>query len=303
MTTFAVCTTLYEAARAFLPAYMAGLRQASAGEDVSLIVVVDDLSEPAAVLSELGAICPVSAVYAAEGETPARIRRRLFAEAIVSSADILIFVDMDDVLAPDAPGLYAYAVENAQFAYGDMNLIDATGQVLGRRFFDDAHVPWRIEGVETLLDRNFLGLSNTAIRRDAMPDAAFSVPDDVIAVDWWLFTTLLMTGCKGQRVPQAVSDYRTYGANTLGAGGLSSRADLLRFLEIARRHYQAFPGSAPHLLRRARLESLANEVSGWTAHQLAVTLAGADRSQGVWFEFLGRLQSVGKDMASMREAV
>ncbi len=291
MTTYAVCTALYEAARPYLPAYIAGLGAAAAGEDVRLVVAVDDLQEPGTVIGALREICPVSVVHGPRGATPARVRRSLIAEAVATPVDILIFADMDDVLSPAAPGLHRDALSDAAFSFGDMSLIDAAGNSLGRRFFAGAGVPWRLDNADALLDRNFLGLSNTAVRREALPDTVLSIPDDIVAVDWWLFTSLLMTGRKGQRIPEAVSDYRTYGNNILGAGALSSRDELMRFLEVARRHYRAFPGSPMHAVRGARVEALVQEVAGWTAHELAVALATMGRNEGVWFGFLNTLMS------------
>lgn len=64
MSTFAVCTALYEGARAFLPAYLAGLASAAKGEELSLVVAIDDLEAPDAVIAQLETVCPVVAVSA-----------------------------------------------------------------------------------------------------------------------------------------------------------------------------------------------------------------------------------------------
>ncbi|CAN0545969.1 unnamed protein product, partial [Laminaria digitata] len=151
-------------------------------------------------------------------------------------------------------------LESADISFGDLQLIDARGENTGARFFDNADVPWHISGVDHVLDRNFLGLTNTAIRRNAIPDAALAIPDNVVAVDWWLFTTLLLSGLKARRVPEHVADYRIFADNELGIGPPSSRAALRHVIDIALRHYRAFPAIPDLALRSAHLEALADEV-------------------------------------------
>lgn len=293
MTTFAVCTALYEAARPYLPAYLAGLRAAAQGEDLSLVLAVDDFVEPGEFLGEAETICPVKTVKAPEKATPARVRRSLLLEAAATPADILIFADIDDILAPDAPGLHGAALEMVDISFGDLRLIDARGEDTGLRFFDHADIPWQLMDADPLRDRNFLGLTNTAVRRKAIPDTALAIPDHVIAVDWWLFTTLLQAGLKAQRVPGNVADYRIFAENELGIGAPASRSALRHLIDIALRHYRAFQAVPDLALRYARLEILADEVAGWSSHELAVALSATSGHPGVWFESLGHLTNAG----------
>lgn len=289
MTTFAVCTALYEAARPYLPAYLAGLRSAAQGEELSLVLAVDDFLAPEDFLRDVKAICPVVTVKAPDHATPARVRRSMLVEAAASAADILIFADIDDVLAPDAPGLHGEALVSADISYGDLRLIDVLGEETGGRFFDQVDIPWALSNAKGLHHRNFMGLSNTAIRRNAIPDTALAVPDHVIAADWWLFTTLLYAGLKAQRVPGIIADYRVYEQNELGAGAPTSRATLRHMIDIALRHYRAFPAVAELAMHCARLETLADEAAGWSSHELAVALSALSGRPGVWFECLDRL--------------
>lgn len=289
MPTYAVCTALYEAARPFLPAYLAGLRAACQGEDLSLVVVVDDLESPEDTLAQLKDVCPVVAVSAPEGAGPAQVRKRLLVEAVSTTAEVLIFTDMDDILAADTPGKHRDNLQHADISFGDMQLIDAAGHDVGRRFFDEVDIPWTLSGPEPLLERNFLGLSNTAIRRSSIPDTALAVPEQIRAVDWWLFTTLLLAGRTARRTPSHVAQYRIYGANTLGADMPATREALRKQIDIAIRHYRAFPAIAAFLIRQQRLADLADEVAGWSSHELAVALSAPASEPGVWFEHLSRL--------------
>lgn len=293
MTTFAVCTALYEAARPYLPAYLAGLRSAAQGQDLSLVLAIDDFRAPEEFLAEAETICAVTVVKAPDQATPARVRRSLLLEATATPLDVLIFADIDDVLAPNAPDLHDAALATADISFGDLRLINASGEDTGARFFDHADIPWQVIGADHLRNRNFLGLTNTAIRREAVRDAALAVPNNVVAVDWWLFTTLLQAGLKAQRVPGNVADYRIFAENELGIGAPTTRAALRHMIDIALRHYRAFPAVPDLALRYARLELLADEVAGWSSHELAVALSASSEHPGVWFESLDHLVGSG----------
>lgn len=292
MTAFAICTALYEAGRPYLTAYSSGLRAAVRGVDATLVLAVDDFEVSQPVIEELRSICPVSVVNAPEGATPARVRRCLIAAGLDSGADALVFADIDDVLAANATGLHAEALETAQISYGDLELIDAEGEYLRRRFFDDAGISWRIDDAAAIAGRNFLGLSNTAVRTDAIPDEALHIPADVVAADWWLFTTLLRGGRRARRTSAPVGAYRLYGGNTLGAGVPTNRVELQRAIDIALRHYRAFPATPDLATRYARLETLSHNLSGLDDARLAVILSDMAGRPGVWFEFLDRIDIV-----------
>jgi len=286
MTRFAICTALYEAGRPYLAAYTAGLRAAVAGTDACLVLAIDDFDAPEPVIARLREICPVSTVRARDGATPAQVRRCLITAGLATDAEILIFADMDDMLAANAPGLHRDALADADISFGDLELIDACGEYLHRRFFEGVEIPRFVDDPLVLSGRNFLGLSNTAMRAAALSEEALHIPPDVVAADWWLFTTLLRAGRTARRTMSPVGAYRLYGGNTLGAGVPTTRAELQRAIDIASRHYRAFPATRELATRLGRLETLTQSLSGSPDTRIAAALTDCAGRPGVWFEFL-----------------
>lgn len=286
MTRIAFCVALYEAGRPFLPAFMAGVRAAARGHEACLVAAVDDLAAPRASLAELEGELPIHLADCAPGSSPAAIRRVMLTEGLRSGAEVLIFADMDDMLLANAPGNHLAALEDADFSYGDLCLMDAAGQGLRRRFFDGADVPWTVASADVVRRRNFLGLSNTALRADRLPVSALQIPDDIVAVDWWLFTSLLLAGWRGTRTVAPVTHYRVGDFSLLGAGAPSTPEALRRSYRIMQRHYRAFraaPGMAECLAgvedQLMLLESLPDGV-------VAARLAALRERPGVWYEGL-----------------
>lgn len=286
MTRFAICTALYEAGRPYLAAYTAGLRAAVAGTDACLVLAIDDFDSPEPVIAGLREICPVMTVRAHNGATPAQVRRCLITAGLETGAEILVFADMDDMLAADAPGLHDDALADADISFGDLELIDARGEYLHRRFFQGVDIPHYVNAAETLAGRNFLGLSNTAVRASAWTEEALQIPADVVAADWWIFTTLLRAGRTARRTKGPVGAYRLYGGNTLGDGVPATRAELEHAIDIAMRHYRAFPATRELATRQGRLESLVQILSGSPDTRIAAALTDCAGRPGVWFEFL-----------------
>lgn len=290
MTRIAFCVALYEAGRPFLPAFMAGVRAAARGHDACLVAAVDDLAAPRASLAELDGDLPLRFAACAPGSSPAAVRRTMLTEGLRSGADVLILADMDDMLLANAPGNHIAALEEADFSYGDLSLMDAAGHGMGRRFFDRADVPWKVASVDAVRHRNFLGLSNTALRADRIPASALQVPDDIVAVDWWLFTSLLLAGCRGTRTVAPVAHYRVGEFSLLGANAPATPEALRRTYRTMQRHYRAFraaPGMAACLAgiedRMAQIETLP---AGFVASRLATL---RERS-GVWYEGLDAIE-------------
>ncbi|MEP4379407.1 MAG: hypothetical protein ABJ215_05100 [Alphaproteobacteria bacterium] len=289
MTRFAICTALYEAGRPYFDAYTAGLRAAVSGADVCLVLAIDDFDAPDPLIAALREICPVMTIKARDAATPAQVRRTLLMAALETGADFLIFADMDDMLAANAPGLHEDALamgSGADISFGDLELMDTRGEYLHRRFFDGVKLPRHVDDPAALAGRNFLGLSNTAVRAASLTEEALHIPADVVAADWWIFTTLLRAGRTARRTMSPVAAYRLYGGNTLGAGVPATRAQLDRSIEIAMRHYRAFPATRELAARHGRLETLVQTLSGSSDTQAAAALNACAGRPGVWFEFL-----------------
>jgi hypothetical protein len=90
------------------------------------------------------------------------------------------------------------------------------------------------------LDRfNVCGFSNTAVRIDELRFGF--IWDDLVAVDWWLFSTLLCRGNEAQHCGTPVAKYRQHPASTLGAQAATDQETVRRRTECAMRHYQWAP--------------------------------------------------------------
>lgn len=291
MSKVAVCTSFYEAGRPFLDAFVSGLNAACPGHQVTLVAALHGIRDEEGALVELDENISVSFVQVSAAASIVEVRRRMLLAAVESDAEFLVLADMDDYLLPSGISGHVYAMEDADFSYGDMALIDEEGTDMGRTFYQGSNIPERLDGTagkEAILTRNFLGFTNTALRRTCLDPTAFDIPDDLVAIDWWFYTKLLRDGHSGAKTGDPVSAYRTHAGNIHGGRADVGLSAVRRRIAICCLHCEAFTGNAEFDARRRTLERL----SDWIAHDDAsvnAVVEAACAGPGVWFDDIARL--------------
>lgn len=283
-----VCTAVYEAGRRFIPHYCAALIRAAAGRDAVALLAVDDLADPGAAFAPLMRRMETHFVAAPPGSTPAAVRATMLEAARRSDAGALILLDLDDIPAPDLIDLHLAALERAEVSFGDVRLVDAEGRPLAESFFEGAGVPEEATSPDALAARNFLGFSNAAIRRDALNERATAIPTDLVAADWWFFTTLLEAGARARRTARRVADYRMHEGNALGGRPDPALPAVLRRAQMMRDHYAALPPSRARAEADRRVARLM-DLAARAPDRIAEEAARACAAPGVWFDDVMRL--------------
>ncbi|MSQ92714.1 MAG: hypothetical protein EXR87_07280 [Gammaproteobacteria bacterium] len=241
-----VCTAVYEAGRPFVGAWCDSINEAAGRYEgpVSVLLLIDGLADARRSYAAVSAHLPVQLVEPGPMAGVAMVRREMLAAARATECDAFVFVDMDDVAEPDCLNLHRDALADADASYGDARVIGDDGAEIAASFFADCDVPTSVDSVDPLRRRNFMGLTNTAARRDRVPAAAYDVPVDVMAVDWWFYSTLLITGRRAKRTRAAVSGYRRHGGSMIGSGHAATAAGLARRCDVVAAHCRRFGDDA-----------------------------------------------------------
>lgn len=246
MSALALCTTLYPAGLPYFDDYCRGIIAAvqDYGDPLHLVLVCDGLDEAdfAKQAQDLRQRIKLHMVQMATGG-PAAARRLMLRTAAALPVVAVICYDMDDIPDPDGLSRHMKALQTAAISYGDMDLIDQNGRPEGRTFFSGQRVPSQVTDPHDLLRRNFMGFTNTAVKREIIEPVAAAIPDDITAIDWWFYTNLLSKGYGAARTDGTVVAYRTHGQSTLGATGATDDRTLLRQCRIMREHYAQLPPS------------------------------------------------------------
>jgi len=271
-----ICTACFPVAPGVAADYRAGV--ADQGRGVQQLLVCEDGTDPSPF--DAGGACIVRAPAGARGS---RLREALFhAIAAAPSTDAVLLADCDDRMLPGAAERFLEALQTADIAAAEMEITDLAGRALGRRFFDGVDVPERTADADALARRNWMGLTNTAVRREAVEWAALSVPGPVAAVDWWLFATLMGRGLTATCVRTPVTRYRSNPSGTLGYGPARSVETLQRRLGLVADHQTALLGRpTPEIEALQTLALRRSPAIGRALSDLPET--------GVWYEDVFRL--------------
>ena len=256
--------------------------------DVEVIVVSDCVptSEVEGCLSELAPSVGVVIAQAKERSFPL-IRQQMLLAAAGRACEAVVSFDMDDV--PNARSLtrHAEALEEADFSYGDMVIINEKSELAGGTFFDDAEVPKEVASPDVLFERNFIGFTNSAAKSDCVLDVAVRFPGEVDAADWWFFSRLLGAGYRGKQTSGPVVSYRTHGSSLLGAQSPGNPAEVRSQCEIILKHLETQKPGTGAAERKKRIEGLLLVID--EEPDLVQSLLDQMDGHGVWFEHAFRI--------------
>ncbi|MBE0514842.1 glycosyltransferase [Sulfurimonas sp.] len=166
--------------------------------------------------------------------TPAKNREYGINYCIDNGYDILIFGDSDDYFEKNRVEKSLEFLKECDIVVNDLTLFDESG------VYEEKYLSHRLENLEVvdfefIKDKNIFGLSNTAIKLKGMRKIA--IPDDLIAVDWYLFSMLLIEGKKAVFTNETISYYRQHQQNTVGLKKLD-KASFEKGVEVKQKHYK-----------------------------------------------------------------
>ena len=170
--------------------------------------------------------------------SPAKIREKAIHE-IADKYDYLIFTDMDDFFSSDRIEKSVLALQKRDFCYNEMILVDNIGVEMGiKSYFTYKDNPNEVIKYEQLLDKNFCGLSNTAINLKSVFLGDIKIPEELIAVDWWIFSILLIRGYHGSFIRDTYTYYRQHEMNTIGGMNKVDKQQLMKGIRLKKEHYR-----------------------------------------------------------------
>lgn len=168
--------------------------------------------------------------------TPAKNREYGINYCIENNYDILIFGDSDDYFKKNRIEKSLQLLCNNDIVVNDLSLFDDNG------IYESEYISNRVENnsiidIDFVKNKNIFGLSNTAIVLKNLDKMI--IPNDLIAVDWYIFTLLLLSDKKAIFTNETCSFYRQYGYNTVGLKELDLES-LKKGIEVKKRHLKSF---------------------------------------------------------------
>ncbi|MGO2476892.1 MAG: NeuD/PglB/VioB family sugar acetyltransferase [Pseudoalteromonas sp.] len=167
----------------------------------------------------------------------AKNRQVLIQFAKNNNYDIAVFGDIDDVFSETRIAKSINALKEFDVVVNDLTSISKDGLVINKHIYSNRLSNHQRLSLEFIKEKNIFGLSNTAINLDKLSLDLTYFPDNLIAVDWYFFSLLLISGFKALFIADEVTFYRQYDSNTIGVGGFTAEK-IKRIAEVRAIHYR-----------------------------------------------------------------
>jgi len=227
----AFLTTIFPMDKSFLYDFFDSLKEQTY-KQFDVIVVNDDYKDFKKIKSIYNQYLNI--IELPYSNTPTKNREYGINYCIDNNYDILIFGDSDDFFDKNRIEISIKLLKENDIVVNDLSLFDSNG------IYEKEYISNRIKN-NTIIDfkfikeKNIFGLSNTAILLKDVNNMI--IPNDLIAVDWYIFTLFLIDNKKAIFTNKTISYYRQYNANTVGMKNMDFES-LLKGIDVKKRHYK-----------------------------------------------------------------
>jgi hypothetical protein len=168
--------------------------------------------------------------------TPAQIRQQGINFAIDNNYKYLIFTDIDDFFTNNRFYLSLKGLGIHDFVYNELVSVNSDKKILHDNLLSGMHISNIFSNYEDIIHRNFFGLSHTAVNVECLKDLV--IPSKIMAVDWWIYTILLLKGKKGGFLANTKTYYRQTGKNFIGFSEGMDENRLFLGIKVKKTHYE-----------------------------------------------------------------
>ena len=168
--------------------------------------------------------------------TPAEIRMLGIKYAIENDYKYVIFSDTDDYFSSNRISVSINKLENYDFVFNELYLINEKKDVIQKSYYNNNLIKIEYTSYLEIINRNLFGLGNTAVKISRLKD--LFIPKEIIAVDWWIFTILLLNKCKGRFIKEAITYYRQHTNNFVGISKKLNKTILQKGIKTKQIHYK-----------------------------------------------------------------
>jgi len=216
-------------------------------------------------------------IIEAKSPSPALVRKKSISYFLENNFEKIIFADIDDTFSKNRIEMSLNGLEISDFVYNNIRLVDKNLKLTDNTFFLSENViPKKIYSYKQILIKNFLGFSNTAVNVKILKD--IEIPPDIIAVDWWLYSVLLLKNYEGIFIDDTFTNYRQHSKNLIGANKEINIETLKYQLSIVKKHFY-------HLDKKYKVKEFKNyyeKITNLVNNEKEITLLLDKINQGNW---------------------
>lgn len=199
-------------------------------KNFDVVVLNDDINNFKEIKDTYSSLSFVELKYSS---TPAKNREFGIQYVLENNYDIIIFGDSDDYFEKNRVQVCIDKLKKFNIVINDLTLFD------NNCIFIENYISNRVKNnseidINFIKNKNIFGMSNTAAKVKILKNIKFKF--DMIAVDWYLFSVLLLKGNKAIFTNETKTYYRQHDENTIGIGNISNES-ILKGIFVKLEHY------------------------------------------------------------------
>ena len=167
--------------------------------------------------------------------TPAKNREYGINYIIENNYDIAILGDIDDRFSENRIEESVKALNSHDIVVNDLTTFKED-VILTKRYLSNRLKNNTIIDLNFIEDKNIMGFSNSAFNVKSIKKVKF--PTKIIAVDWYFFSILLLSGLRGIFINTAETFYRQHNSNIIGLEEDNNIDHLKHIYNIKYQHYK-----------------------------------------------------------------
>lgn len=211
--------------------------------EFDLLIISDDVprNKLDKAVSDSNLNCRVIFKYANGQHSPLELREFLIQKATTLEYDVLVVGDFDETTTNNRVSSIKRNIKTSSLAFNDFYLVDRNNRLISdKSCFSEKAIPDTVDNVEAILSKNFIGLGSTAInlKRPEIKDLVF--PPNILAVDWFLATWILLRGGKEVALRDTFAYYRQHESNLVGFDFSLDGSKLDKGTAVKKAHYKFF---------------------------------------------------------------
>ena len=162
-----------------------------------------------------------------------------------SNFKYIIFGDADDVFSSNRIKVSKQLLKNNDLVVNEVDFICSKGKSIKRGHFQNRLNNNSLITESDLFTHNFIGFTNSSMRREAMGNSHF--PNDLFAIDWAFFSKTLLAGAKSIFTTDTTSEYRvrrgeitdfTSRQNNLASSQIPTKLQHYKFLSASQPEFR-----------------------------------------------------------------
>lgn len=132
-----------------------------------------------------------------------------------SDFQMIVFGDTDDFFSHTRVAVSKKLLKDYDVVGTDLNIVSSDGKIIQHNYWGNREEVKREISLLSILEYNFLGLGNTAIRREILPENCV-FPEGLKVIDWYLFSIILFNKASVFFTSEATVSYRQHNQNIVG---------------------------------------------------------------------------------------